>query len=82
MKQAALDVFTEEPPSKDSKLVQHKSVTVTPHLGASTVEAQVHRMTLDLYYLSVGLFMSLSEVQSGILMLGCNIIFRKEWPLK
>ncbi|KAF5741604.1 hypothetical protein HS088_TW10G00608 [Tripterygium wilfordii] len=38
--QAALDVFTEEPPSKDSKLVQHKNVTVTPHLGASTKEAQ------------------------------------------
>ncbi|XP_010928633.1 D-3-phosphoglycerate dehydrogenase 1, chloroplastic [Elaeis guineensis] len=38
--QAALDVFTEEPPPKDSKLVQHENVTVTPHLGASTVEAQ------------------------------------------
>ncbi|KAJ4838792.1 D-3-phosphoglycerate dehydrogenase 2, chloroplastic [Turnera subulata] len=38
--QAALDVFTEEPPSKDSKLVQHEKVTVTPHLGASTKEAQ------------------------------------------
>ncbi|KAK7349074.1 hypothetical protein VNO77_06141 [Canavalia gladiata] len=38
--QAALDVFTEEPPSKDSKLVQHQNVTVTPHLGASTKEAQ------------------------------------------
>ncbi|XP_047959663.1 LOW QUALITY PROTEIN: D-3-phosphoglycerate dehydrogenase 1, chloroplastic-like [Salvia hispanica] len=38
--QAALDVFTKEPPSKDSKLVQHKNVTVTPHLGASTKEAQ------------------------------------------
>ncbi|XP_027119911.1 D-3-phosphoglycerate dehydrogenase 1, chloroplastic-like [Coffea arabica] len=38
--QAALDVFTEEPPSKDSKLVQHENVTVTPHLGASTMEAQ------------------------------------------
>ena len=41
MEQAALDVFTEEPPSKDSKLVQHENVTVTPHLGASTKEAQV-----------------------------------------
>lgn len=41
MKQAALDVFTVEPPSKDNKLVQHENVTVTPHLGASTVEAQV-----------------------------------------
>ncbi|KAF9603467.1 hypothetical protein IFM89_036270 [Coptis chinensis] len=38
--QAALDVFTVEPPSKDSKLVQHENVTVTPHLGASTMEAQ------------------------------------------
>ncbi|KAL2462517.1 D-3-phosphoglycerate dehydrogenase 2 [Forsythia ovata] len=38
--QAALDVFTEEPPPNDSKLVQHENVTVTPHLGASTKEAQ------------------------------------------
>ncbi|KAI3737810.1 hypothetical protein L2E82_27823 [Cichorium intybus] len=37
--QAALDVFTEEPP-KDSKLVHHENVTATPHLGASTKEAQ------------------------------------------
>ncbi|KAI8024793.1 hypothetical protein LOK49_LG02G00247 [Camellia lanceoleosa] len=39
--QAALDVFTEEPPPKDSKLILHDRVTVTPHLGASTMEAQV-----------------------------------------
>jgi len=39
--QAALDVFTVEPPPQDSKLVQHERVTVTPHLGASTKEAQV-----------------------------------------
>uniref|UniRef100_A0A2P2IX04 D-3-phosphoglycerate dehydrogenase n=1 Tax=Rhizophora mucronata TaxID=61149 RepID=A0A2P2IX04_RHIMU len=38
--QAALDVFSEEPPSNDSKLVQHGNVIVTPHLGASTKEAQ------------------------------------------
>ncbi|RDX82573.1 D-3-phosphoglycerate dehydrogenase 1, chloroplastic, partial [Mucuna pruriens] len=38
--QAALDVFTEEPPAKDSKLIQHELVTATPHLGASTMEAQ------------------------------------------
>uniref|UniRef100_A0A803NI40 phosphoglycerate dehydrogenase n=1 Tax=Cannabis sativa TaxID=3483 RepID=A0A803NI40_CANSA len=38
--QAALDVFMEEPPPKDSKLVLHENVIVTPHLGASTTEAQ------------------------------------------
>lgn len=38
--QAALDVFTVEPPEPDNKLVQHEKVIVTPHLGASTVEAQ------------------------------------------
>lgn len=38
--QAALDVFTKEPPPSDSRLVQHENVTVTPHLGASTKEAQ------------------------------------------
>ncbi|OIW12883.1 hypothetical protein TanjilG_24816 [Lupinus angustifolius] len=38
--QAALDVFAEEPPSKDSKLILHEQVTATPHLGASTKEAQ------------------------------------------
>ncbi|XP_077215121.1 D-3-phosphoglycerate dehydrogenase 1, chloroplastic-like [Tasmannia lanceolata] len=38
--QAGLDVFAVEPPPNDSKLVQHENVTVTPHLGASTIEAQ------------------------------------------
>ncbi|MBI4336942.1 MAG: phosphoglycerate dehydrogenase [Chloroflexi bacterium] len=36
----ALDVFTTEPPSPDHPLVGHAKVIVTPHLGASTVEAQ------------------------------------------
>ncbi|CAM8974218.1 unnamed protein product [Rhodiola kirilowii] len=38
--QAALDVFTKEPPPADSKLAKHEKVTATPHLGASTMEAQ------------------------------------------
>ena len=36
---AALDVFSKEPPG-ESPLVKHPRVIVTPHLGASTQEAQ------------------------------------------
>lgn len=39
---AGLDVFEQEPPPADSKLVQHPNVVVTPHLGASTDEAQLN----------------------------------------
>jgi len=40
---AGLDVFTSEPPKPDSSaeaLCRHPKVVATPHLGASTVEAQ------------------------------------------
>ena len=37
---AGLDVFVEEPP-KNTSLVQHPNVVCTPHLGASTKEAQL-----------------------------------------
>ena len=36
---AALDVFEEEP-SKNERLYTHDKVSVTPHIGASTIEAQ------------------------------------------
>ncbi len=38
---AALDVFEKEPPV-DSKLLELDNIVVTPHLGASTQEAQVN----------------------------------------
>ena len=38
---AALDVYVEEPP-KDSKLTGISNIVLTPHLGASTEEAQVN----------------------------------------
>lgn len=40
---AGVDVFTTEPPAPDSpatRLIAHHKVVATPHLGASTVEAQ------------------------------------------
>lgn len=40
---AALDVFTSEPPKEHLKpLIAHRNLVVTPHLGASTDEAQVN----------------------------------------
>ena len=42
---AAIDVFREEPPG-DSPLLKHPGIIVTPHLGASTEEAQ-ERAALD-----------------------------------
>jgi D-3-phosphoglycerate dehydrogenase len=37
---AALDVFADEPPAADSPLRRHPRILTTPHLGASTHEAQ------------------------------------------
>ncbi len=39
---AALDVYVDEPPGPDHPLVQLDQVVTTPHLGASTDEAQIN----------------------------------------
>ena len=39
---AAIDVFAEEPPKADDPLIALPQVVATPHLGASTGEAQVN----------------------------------------
>ena len=39
---AGLDVFVEEPPAKGHPLVNHPNVICTPHLGASTEQAQIN----------------------------------------
>lgn len=37
---AAIDVFEKEPPPSDSPILKNNKIIVTPHLGASTIEAQ------------------------------------------
>lgn len=37
---AAFDVFENEPPAPDHPFLKHPKIIVTPHLGASTLEAQ------------------------------------------
>jgi len=39
---AGLDVFVEEPPPEGHPLVNHPNVICTPHLGASTEQAQIN----------------------------------------
>ncbi|MFX0083025.1 MAG: phosphoglycerate dehydrogenase [Candidatus Hodarchaeota archaeon] len=40
VKGVAIDVYPVEPPSPDTSLYKHPNVILTPHLGASTMEAQ------------------------------------------
>ena len=37
---AAIDVYTKEPIDKDNPLLNCKNILLTPHLGASTIEAK------------------------------------------
>jgi D-3-phosphoglycerate dehydrogenase len=37
---AAIDVYDQEPPAEDDPFRSHPGIICTPHLGASTVEAQ------------------------------------------
>jgi len=43
---AAIDVFSQEPPPADNVLLKSDRILVTPHLGASTAEAQ-ERVAVD-----------------------------------
>jgi D-3-phosphoglycerate dehydrogenase / 2-oxoglutarate reductase len=53
---AALDVFEEEPPQKDNPLVLSDKTVCTPHLGASTKEAQ-DKVAIDIAHQVVDFFL-------------------------
>jgi len=43
---AAIDVFEQEPPSSDNDLISLENVILSPHIGASTKEAQIQAGTI------------------------------------
>lgn len=61
----ALDVFPAEPPP-DSPLIQHERVIVTPHLGASTKEAQ-DRVALEIAQ-QVAAYLATGEIKNAVNM--------------
>ncbi|KAF6197947.1 hypothetical protein GE061_007690 [Apolygus lucorum] len=64
---AALDVFSEEPPKSPGllELIRHPKVLATPHLGASTAEAQV-RVAVEI----AEQFIALNDPDSGYQVTG------------
>ncbi|KAK9501144.1 hypothetical protein O3M35_002240 [Rhynocoris fuscipes] len=64
---AALDVFSEEPPQSPQliELIKHPKVLATPHLGASTAEAQV-RVAVEI----AEQFIAMADPESGYSVTG------------
>lgn len=60
----ALDVFVEEPPPADLPLLKHERVIVTPHLGASTKEAQ-DRVALEIAEQIVA-YLTTGEIKNAV----------------
>ena len=60
----ALDVFVEEPVPAEHPLLKHERVVVTPHLGASTKEAQ-DRVALEIAE-QVVMYLTTGEIKNAV----------------
>ncbi len=60
---AGIDVYEEEPP-KNLELVKHERVVATPHIGASTVEAQINVAVMIAN--QIGKFLSTGEIINAV----------------
>ncbi len=61
---AALDVFDKEPVDPDNPLVKHPKVICTPHLGASSVEAQIN-IAIAIAH-QIGDFFTKGEIRNAV----------------
>ncbi len=73
---AAVDVFTAEPPAESFRLTKLENVLATPHLGASTDEAQ-ELVAVEAAELAVG-FLLRNEVRHAINMVPVSATEMKE----
>jgi len=61
---AGLDVFDKEPVDPENPLVKHPNVICTPHLGASTVEAQVN--VAIAIAMQIGDYLTKGEIKNAV----------------
>jgi D-3-phosphoglycerate dehydrogenase len=75
VKAAAIDVYEKEPPEPNNPLVMHPNVTCTPHLGASSVEAQMN--VAIAIAKQIGDYLTKGEVKNAVNSPNLDAITRK-----
>ncbi len=73
---AAIDVYTSEPPDFENPLLKHPHVITTPHLGASTKEAQ-QKVAIQIAHQFVDYFKG-KEIKGAVNGVGIEAINNKD----